>query len=154
MGLDVKIRFTSGLVKPASLDGNPSRHPTPSLLPPPDPTTGTGFNLTSLHSHPYFTQHTACISSYVSGEDDYPVLQCIRCLDLLLGPHVDGTMSHPFDHAGHDMRAMYVAKMAYDPSKMGYDPTKMGYDPSLASHDQPQDQHDEAGHVGTAPQTT
>lgn len=62
---------------------------------------------------------------------------CVCCRDLLLGPHADGTMSHPFDHAGHDMRAMYVAKMAYDPSKMGYDPTKMGYDPSLASMTNP-----------------
>ena len=55
------------------------------------------------------------------------------CRELLLGGHGDGSvMAHPFDHAGHDMRAMYVAKMAYDPSKMGYDPSKMGYDPSLA----------------------
>ncbi|XP_050686239.1 homeobox protein SIX2-like [Eriocheir sinensis] len=53
--------------------------------------------------------------------------------ELLLGGHGDGSvMGHPFDHAGHDMRAMYVAKMTYDPSKMGYDPSKMGYDPSLA----------------------
>ncbi|XP_042203803.1 homeobox protein SIX3-like [Homarus americanus] len=54
--------------------------------------------------------------------------------DLLLGPHGDGSvMSHHFDPTGHDMRAMYVAKMTYDPTKMGYDPTKMGYDPSLSS---------------------
>ncbi|XP_071552799.1 homeobox protein SIX4-like [Panulirus ornatus] len=61
--------------------------------------------------------------------------------DLLLGHHGDpSVMSHAFDAAGHDMRAMYVAKMtydptktAYDPTKMAYDPTKMGYDPSLAS---------------------
>ncbi|XP_047490665.1 homeobox protein ceh-33-like [Penaeus chinensis] len=54
--------------------------------------------------------------------------------DLLLGPHGDASvMSHHFDPTGHDMRAMYVAKMTYDPTKMGYDPTKMGYDPSLGS---------------------
>ncbi|XP_053655424.1 homeobox protein SIX3-like [Cherax quadricarinatus] len=56
--------------------------------------------------------------------------------DLLLGPHGDGSvMSHPFDPTGHDMRAMYVAKMTYDPSKMGYDPTKMGYDPAKMGYD-------------------
>ncbi|XP_045612110.1 homeobox protein SIX1 [Procambarus clarkii] len=56
--------------------------------------------------------------------------------DLLLGPHGDGSvMSHHFDPTGHDMRAMYVAKMTYDPTKMGYDPTKMGYDPAKMGYD-------------------
>ncbi|XP_068242619.1 homeobox protein SIX6-like [Palaemon carinicauda] len=47
--------------------------------------------------------------------------------DLLLGPHGEGpVMSHHFDPTGHDMRAMYVTKMTYDPTKMGYDPSLAG----------------------------
>ena len=46
--------------------------------------------------------------------------------------HHHGAAGIQIDPSHHDMRSMYAAKMAYDPSKMSYDHSKMSYDQSLA----------------------